>query len=257
MKRRYYRTAALLHAQPRPIGRRLPRVHLSRTTVALLGVLLALALWLWLDNRWYLMGTDLHIEGATTAETAQEVALASDLLGWHGLWLRPAQAEAHILQQIPAVSTADVSCHRYPAACVVQIVEREPVLVWQTGQATYGVDAEGEFFPLRHPPGTLPVIQGALPQGTTAKIPAAILDGAQSLRDRSPDITTLGYLPQRGLVWVDPQGRRVAFGTGKEMATRWQVYRALIANLDARGVFPQTVDVQFPAAPTYSLGLAW
>ncbi len=257
MKQRYYRTAALLHAQPRPVSRRRPRLHLSRTTVALLGILIALVLWLWLDNRWYLMGENLQISGVTTTETTQEVALAADLLGWHGLWLHPQQAQANILRQVPIVSTAQVTCRRYPASCVVQIVEREPVLVWKTGSATYGVSADGDFFPLPHPADTLPVIQGALPQGTTTKIPAAVLDGAKALFAQSPDITTLGYLPQRGLVWADPQGRRVAFGTGGEMETRWRIYQALIAALDARGIFPQTVDVQFPAAPTYSTELAW
>jgi hypothetical protein len=77
----------------------------------------------------------------------------------------------------------------------------------------------------------------------------------EALGISSEEIT---YHPQRGLVWIDPRGSRIAFGVGADMMEkRWYVLQALLANLDARGIFPMTVDVRFPSAPTYSLEKSW
>ena len=77
-------------------------------------------------------------------------------------------------------------------------------------------------------------------------------------------LTTLGiptaaleYTPERGLIWTDPEGRRVAFGVGSDMASRWQMYQILVEHLAAQGITPQVLDVRFPGTATYSLDRSW
>jgi hypothetical protein len=90
-----------------------------------------------------------------------------------------------------------------------------------------------------------------------ARMFGAVQEGIAALAELGLPTDSLEYNPQRGLIWVDGEGRRVAFGVGPDMADRWQMYEALIAHLDAEGIFPWTVDVRFPDGITYSLERSW
>lgn len=257
-QQRYYRTAALLGAQPqvkRRARRSIQPVQLPWPWILLTLVLLLAATWLWLDPGWYVGEAAIQVLGASE-QTARAVALASGLAGQHRFQLAPAASAARILEQVPAVTEAQVTCALYPGSCLIQVVERQPVLVWVTESGMQQwVDAQGVLFPAWAERSELPRVRGPLPD---AAVPPALLTGVQEL-------SRLGlsaeegweYVPERGLVWIDPQGRRVAFGSGKGMAARWQVYQALIADLDARHIFPAVVDVRFPTAPTYALERTW
>ncbi|MBN2005522.1 MAG: hypothetical protein JXA21_19340 [Anaerolineae bacterium] len=272
-KQNYQRTAALLGAQPRTratqqtrqtassraVTRALPRVSWK----ILLPLVLAAVVtgWLFVDSRWYLMGENLQVLGASSIELAREAALTSDLLGWHGMFLRPRDAQERVLQDVAGVTSAEVTCHRYPAACVIAITERTPVLVWQNDTATYCADKEGVLFPAPADRAKLPagltMVRGPLPGTEEDGIGQEIFQGIEGLAKLGVPVDVLEYHPQRGLIWVDPEGRRVAFGVGPDMALRWQVYTALIAHLDAKGIFPWSVDVQFANGATYSMDRAW
>jgi hypothetical protein len=298
-QRPYYRTAALLGAQQQPYGGR-ARTSARRRTyapgsrartadlhldipwkfVALFTLIGAAVLWLLMDNQWYLMGEDIRVIGASSQETALNVAMASDLLGWHGLRLRPRAATAAIMEQVPAVTAAQVECNRFPAECVIRVQEREPVLNWVAENPTganleasatgiYWIDAEGVLLPANKVRAGLPVVRGPLPdleEGANSRARVAVIDGVMALAalgvTADADGNGLEYHPERGLIWTDPQGRRVAFGVGANMEARWNIYVALIAHLEARtaagdGVFPWTIDVRFPEGPTYSLERLW
>lgn len=268
-QRNYYRTTALLGAQPQAATKRKTRRAVRRSLrnlpwrwVVLLIVILALALWVWLDGRWYVMGEDLEVANASSNTLAYDVALASDLLGWHAFWLDTGAATAQILEAVPGVTAAEVTCQRFPAHCTIHVSEREPVLVWESEAGVKWVDAEGVVFAARasdeaNGASDLPLVHGPLPTLKDGRIPADILTGVTALVDVGVPADRLGYLPERGLIWVDEEGRRVAFGAGPEMAARWTIYQALIEDLAERKIFPWTVDVRFPGAPTYSLERAW
>ncbi|MGC9394450.1 MAG: cell division protein FtsQ/DivIB [Anaerolineae bacterium] len=301
-QRPYYRTAALLGAQQQPYGGRARRSASARTAdlrlhipwkfIALFTLIGTAVLWLLVDNNWYLMGEDIRVIGASSHETAVNVAMASDLLGWHGLRLRPRAATAAITEQVPAITEAQVECNRFPAECVIRVQEREPVLNWvaedtvesnseasatsealATSDASltgiYWIDAEGVLLPANEVRTELPVVRGPLPdleEGANSRVRVAVLDGVTALAalgiTADANGNGLEYHPERGLIWTDPQGRRVAFGVGANMEARWNIYVALIAHLEARtaagdGVFPWTIDVRFPEGPTYSLERLW
>lgn len=291
-QRPYYRTAALLGAQQQPYSGR-PRsartrsyapgprartmnVHLDIPwkLVALFALISAAALWLLVDSNWYLMGEDIRVMGASSQETALKVVMASDLLGWHGLRLRSRAATAAIMEQVPAITTAQVECNRFPAECLIRVEEREPVLNWLTentvgNSGIYWIDAEGVLMPASDVRVELPVVRGTLldlEEGAHSRARVAVLDGVTALAalgiTANADGTSLEYHPERGLIWTDPQGRRVAFGVGANMEARWNIYVALITHLEARtaagdGIFPWTIDVRFPEGPTYSLERLW
>jgi cell division septal protein FtsQ len=262
-KHLYYRTAALLSTQQQVYtrGRRTRHTERALDIPWKLIVLLVLVgsgiMWLLLDDRWYLMGEDIQIAGTGSTETARNVAIASDLLGWHGLRLRPRAAETLIVEKVTVVTEAHVECGRFPATCTIRVTERTPALNWVTEAGIYWVDSEGLHFPAQEVRTGLPVVRGPLPDAENARTLVPMLQGVEALAALGVATDALEYHPQRGLIWTDPQGRRVAFGVGMEMQARWRIYEALIAHLDARNVFPWTIDVRFPEGPTYSLERLW
>lgn len=262
-KQLYYRTAALLNTQQQVYTRARRTRHTERTLdipwklIVLLVLVGSGILWLLLNDRWYLMGEDIQIVGTKSTNTARDIAIASDLLGWHGLRLRPRAAETLIVEQVTVVTEAQVECNRFPAACTIHVTERVPALNWVTEAGIYWIDSEGLRFPAQEVRAGLPVVRGPLPDTENAQALVPILQGVEALTMLGIAPDGLEYHPQRGLIWTDSQGRRVAFGVGTEMQVRWQIYEALIAHLDARNVFPWTIDVRFPEGPTYSLERLW
>jgi hypothetical protein len=88
----------------------------------------------------------LEIHGATFTGSA----IISSILGMDGapnvFRLGTDQAAAHLVQ-LPAVKSATIQV-RLPSTVVVDIVEREPKLVWVVGSSRYVVDQDGLIFGL-------------------------------------------------------------------------------------------------------------
>jgi len=265
MKRKslYARAMAWLGGNARPVAMRQQRsrrrstLTFSRKWMLALVAVLAVALWLLLDNRWYLMGDDVQVTGTPVQTTLREVAIASELLGWHSFWLRPAAAAQRIVEKVPAVVDAQVECKLFPAACVIVVTERQPALVWIAPATTYWADSAGKLFPAQGDRANLPHIKGPLPGPIDEPLPMAVLGGIHALMALGVPKDALEYHLQRGLVWSDAEGRRVAFGTGTDMKPRWKMYQMLVEHLQAENIFPWVMDVRFPANPTYSLERSW
>ena len=264
-RRSYPRTAALLGAQP-VVTRQVAGSHHRAQTAApafrvpwraLLPVLLLAAalLWLWLDPSWYVDATRVRVTGASVMETRRDVALAGQVLGLHGLWLRPSAIISEVLAAVPVVAEADASCRIYPASCTITVREREPVLQWLAPEGAFWVDAEGLVMSVRSEREDLPVISGPLP--AAGAVPPAVLEGMRALQALNLPGGAVSYHPQRGLLWHSPDGVTVAFGVGAEMAPRWQLCERLLAQLRAEGITPSAVDVRFLQAPVYKVSGSW
>ena len=95
--------------------RRQPKTRNSQFVIRTLLLLLLIAviaglLWLTLDDRFYVY----HADVVGTARVApEEVFRASGLLGLHSLWVRPAEIEARILAELPALESAQIACGRW------------------------------------------------------------------------------------------------------------------------------------------------
>lgn len=259
-KRRYYRTAALLGPQEQYAAYRVQVVRPVKIPWKLIIPLVAmigLGLWVAFGEPWYLMGEDLQVVGLSSRQLEREVMVVSDLLGWHFVRLQPQQAEERLLAEMPQFSDVKVRCGFIPTSCKIVVTERVPVLVWIEGSDVYWVDREGVIFAAQGERPDLPVVRGTLPGAENRHSVTAILQGTISLASLGLPVNNLECSAQRGLIWTDPEGRRVAFGVGPDMTARWQTYQTLIHDLTAKGIFPQTVDVRFAGGATYSLERRW
>ena len=270
-------------ARTRPAPASLPAqwYRLRNSLLLVLALVAVGALWLALDERFYVYHAD--VQGAVRS-SPDEIFRASGLPGLHILWVRPAEVEAHILAALPDLASARVACH-LPARCKIAVVERQPQLMWDENGQVWWIDAEGVIFspsPSLSPSGgdasSLPptggevpflppaggdgggalLVRGSLPRQEDGRLDERVRVALAELWAAGADVTsTLTYVPGRGLVYTDERGWRVILGQGPGMNRRLQVLQWLAADLQARGLTPRFIDVRFPDAPYYSLTNDW
>jgi cell division septal protein FtsQ len=227
---------------------------LWRALIALAIVVVALAVWVLLDDLFYIYYAD--VEGTVRLSPA-EVFWASDLPGLHVLWVNADAIEAQILAALPSLESAEVTC-RLPSNCTITVVERQPRMMWSDAGQLWGVDANGVVFPAEAAITEAWVVRGPLPKDEDGLLaePAriALAELWASGVAMSPE---LSYVPARGFVITDERGWRVIVGQGTGIRERLQTLEVVAAHLQAQGVTPKFVDVRFPEAPYYSLTNEW
>ena len=118
----------------------------------LLVVAMVGALWLALDDRFYVYRAD--VVGAVRVSPG-EIFRASGLPGLHILWVRPAEVETRLLAALPTLESAQVVCRlqppapsaELPARCTITVVERQPRVMWDENGQLWWIGAEGVIFP--------------------------------------------------------------------------------------------------------------
>ncbi len=220
-------------------------------SAALLVVCLAALLYFSLDEKFYIY--DVQVMGHQYVEPGDIVA-ASDLEGLHVAWVQPERVAQLIVQRLPDVRTASVTC-LLPAHCTITVEERHPLFIWQQNGARLWVDAEGLVFTAHEAGGELTTLEmppGSLPLPGT-RMDENLLVGVRALIGILPDLNVIRYTTERGLEFADPRGGwPVYLGSGPGMEARVAVWRALSDNLLQRGVRPTFIDVRYAQAPYYS-----
>jgi hypothetical protein len=137
--------------------------------------------------------------------------------------------------------------------------------LWQQGDGYTWIDDSGVAF---RPRGTVDGLitvqaQNTPPAGVTANAdplsPAAFVspDLVRAIKDiarQAPQGVPILYDSKYGLGWSDARGWQVYFGSdATNMPLRLQVYGSLVNMLDAKGITPALIDVQYPNAPYYRM----
>jgi len=154
---------------------------------------------------------------------------------------------------VPGVKEATVSVE-WPVAVDVQVVEQEPVIVWEQGDERSWVDARGDVFPIRLDiPLLLPIVvdDSDSAAGLEVHIAPEVVTGVLQLKDLRPSIERIHFDSVYGVSYQDGQNRRGYFGTGSNMHLKLMVYDLLIEHLLERGVHPTVVNVADLEIPYY------
>lgn len=211
------------------------------TLFMLAALMLALS-----DTRLYV--TRIALYGANVVP-AEEIYAESGVAQQHIFWVHPAAAEARLLR-VPGLISATVQV-TWPGQVRIDVGERIPSLVvHQPDGTTLWADTTGVLFPERPDwEHILPlVVEG---EQALESVPPLVVAGALKLRELRPNIERLYYSPADGLSYQDGRGWRGYFGVGYDMPQRLFVYETLIDHLLNKGIQPQAISVQNPAAPFY------
>ncbi len=211
---------------------------------------IVMALWLTLDDRFYVYGA--AVLGAERV-SRQDVLRASRLLGLHVFWVRSSEAESNILGAVPGIESVEVTCS-LPARCTIAVVERQPRIVWEDDGQRWWVDREGVIMPVDGSAPDALLVRGGIPLDDEGLLDKRVVTGLEELLAEGVDMPqVLYYLPDRGLLFIDRRGWRVIVGQGAGMAARLDALESVAEHLNAEGKTPALVDVRFPEAPTYVL----
>jgi hypothetical protein len=195
-----------------------------------------------------------------------------DLAGRSIISVHPAEIENLITESFPSLKQVSVSVG-LPASVSIQVIERQPLILWQDNNSALWIDADGVMFPIR---GEAEVSQtvianGAPPEAPTAgeveseeEIPGRLLleemtyprtspefvQGLLSLNNYLPESSDLQYDPQFGLGWRDPNGWLVYFGRKtSNLDIKLAEYEAIITALQEDNITPALISIEFLRAP--------
>lgn len=186
-----------------------------------------------------------------TAVSAREIYSMSGIDSQSIFWINPAAVVKRITQ-LPNIKTANVTLV-LPAKVIIEVTERRPELVWQTGQTVWWVDQEGTVLPPKADlTGMLRIIDDdkqTLEPGY--QIEANIVDGAQTLRVLVPEVAVMRYSKSLGLTVATPEGWPVYLGDGHDIKAKLVVLTAVLADLKERNITPAYIDMRNPLQPIY------
>jgi len=225
-------------------------LNVRSVSVALLLIVIGLAVWLGLDDRFYV--NSIVITGNTHVSAA-DIAQKSGALGQHIFWLRPNDVAQYLPAGLPSIRSAQMSC-KFPADCSLSVVERQPLVAWQYGNAITWIDADHVAFAAEgKAAGSLITIEAtegpALFPGQHAD--QQLIDAALAVAQTMPDVHTYRYTAAHGLEFDAARGFPVYLGVGSNMADRVMIWKTLNPYLAAKNITPKFVDVRYPLAPYY------
>jgi len=188
----------------------------------------------------------------------------------------PGKAREALIAAFPELASIDIQVG-LPAEVIIQVVERQPVMMWDKGDQVYWVDSEGVILPPRGEVQGLMRIESNMtpPLASTNKEPVKGVEGnptgdsptalwgqnmdtlvLKAINDLvfrlSPE-SNLVYNSIYGLGWQDPRGWEVYIGKNLEnFEQKLTVYESIVDYFEKTGIHPQElVSVEFINAPFY------
>ncbi len=201
--------------------------------------------------------------------TGRDVNAVIDLEGEPVFSVSPKELEKTLQAAFPEFMSVSVAVG-LPNNVQIEVVERQPILTWRQDGRTILVDASGISFPARDQVETTtavvvdassapaaPVAAGDLKDGETPILaqfmPVEMVSAILSMSAQAPADTPLVYDRVHGLGWKDQKGWDVYFGDVRDIDTKLNVYKALVAKFDKEGIRPSMISVEHVHTPYYRL----
>jgi cell division septal protein FtsQ len=227
----------------------------TRGGVVLSTLLLAAMVWL----GYVCFGTDNFYVYSAAVEgnlvvPAEEIFSASKLDSQSIFWVNP-ERTAETVARLPDIKSAEVAC-RLPDQVTIRVVERQAQVVWQWQDRQFWVDDQGVVL---NPRGSLPDAlsvydRSSEPPRLGGRVDARAVIAAQQLGKLRPQLRTVTYEPERGLMLESKGGWLIYLGVGDDMAHKLAILEALETDLGKQGVRPTHIDLRYPQRPTYRQG---
>lgn len=214
-----------------------------------LGLLATLA-YVFLSDTYYVY--DVTVSGNVLL-SAEEVFQQTAMQGYSIFFIDPKVAEQRITM-LPDVRQAKVTVS-LPRQMVIEVREREARVVWQTGEARYGVDDEGLTVSL--PGDTQPAIVvtdlDTTPLQLGDRVDLAAVAAAEIYHSLLSQVSQYQYTREHGLSYQNEHGWRVYLGDGEGAGLKVAIVGALVERLANQAETVEYIDVRFPESPLYQL----
>ncbi len=220
----------------------------GRVVWLLAPVLLVLLGYLLFGTPWFYI-YDIEVEG-TRLLSKEEVYNRSNLEALSIFWLNP-RAVAKKLEEDPLVARAVVSAMP-PSRVRIQLQERIPAAVWNTGEQSVYVDSEGTSFGLRGDATGLLMINDlqGLPITPEHPVDPEAVRTARELSQLIPERRAFDWEPGNGLSFVTDEGWRIVFGDHTRLDTKVKAFNAFKEQIHPEEEI-LLLDLSVPEHPYY------
>ncbi len=275
-RRQYYYTISSTGAEVRLPA--IPNLQFGeRGLSAILALILIVALFILLQSSTFAVQS-VTVRGLERLNS-EEITAILNLEGKNIFSINRTALLAQIGKEFPELKDIRLTVG-LPAQVSLSASERQPILVWATGEQTLWIDQQGFIFPARgilesslpivesdELPPFQPTLETTPPPPQTAldllqperqvwgnQMDAQMLDTAMRLLPQVPEGATLTYSPFSGLGWNDPAGWRVFIGRNlQDMDVKLLEYQTIVAYLGSQGITPAVVSVETIHAPFYRM----
>lgn len=196
----------------------------NRWSPLVISLLLALTVYILFGTSWFYIYS-IEAEG-TRLVSQDELYNRTNLEALSIFWLRPGTVEKQ-LEEDPIIANAKVG-YVPPANVRVQVQERQPIAVWQTGAQNLFVDGEGVLFALRGDARGMLVVRDTRGNAVESggQVDAQVVRAAQELASRIPGRMAFDWEPGLGLSFVTDGGWRVTFGDHTRLDVKVAAFHA-------------------------------
>ena len=180
------------------------------------------------------------------------------------IFLADTSADAASVKTLPPIADASVT-RTLPNTLRVQVVERQPVLIWQVGATLYSVDAGGAIIGQVQQADGLPVIrdehsldQHGHPLAPGGKIDPKIIQMARQLLEQVPTASGITSFTLRdtllyGIVLFSAEGWQARFGGPDNLHNKINELTAIVQLVRQQGEQLALIDLRFGNYPYYRL----
>jgi cell division protein FtsQ len=196
-----------------------------------------------------------EVNGAQTV-SAVDVWARADLDGASLLTADLAGAESRI-EEMPLVKGATVT-RQWPQTVRIDIVERTPWAVWQSGGSAYVVDEEGVVLPVEAPAGAPVISVDGEPMELVAgqRVDNDAVALARTLTQQVPaalalNVATFEWSGASGLTITTDAGYRVVLGDSQNMDYKLAVWREIETELGRESMSGHVLDLRFGDRPSF------
>ena len=244
----------------------LPAMHVSwRILSMMMAVAIAASLYLvWSQPQFRINAVEIR---GMQRITSAEINTVIDVIDKPVFMINPGTVYKDIEQAFPEMAAITVEVG-LPAAMIITVDERVPVVVWQEENRELWIDADGVAFPARgEPVGMIRVvgvsmspITGTVSVDGEAVYPVSkmsepyldskLVSAIQTLAPQLPKNATLVYDREKGLGWKEKRGLRVYFGKDVEnIEMKLRMYDAITDRLNKAGIKALMISVENIHAP--------
>jgi cell division septal protein FtsQ len=180
------------------------------------------------------------------------------------IFLADTGSDAALVKTLPPIADASVT-RNLPNTLLVQVVERQPVLIWQVGANLYSVDGGGAIISQVQQADGLPVMsdehsldQQGHPFAPGGKIDPKIIQMARQLLEQVPTASGITSFTLRdtllyGIVLFSAEGWQARFGGPDSLQNKINELAAIVQLVRKQGQQLALIDLRFGYYPYYRL----
>jgi cell division septal protein FtsQ len=177
-----------------------------------------------------------------------DISAASAVTNYNIFFVRFGDVDQR-LRALPGLKSAR-SWYEWPNVVHVSVVERTPLVMWESNKHTSWVDETGQIFnSLRTPANAMTVAD--LDNQTRVSIDPHLITALKAIGSALPTLKRLEYSDAKGLAYTDERGWRVLLGQPAEINAKLAMVQSLSAYIVTQKIDAEYLDVRLPERAFY------